>query len=794
MRVLVLLSLLAAAYAACPNDCSGHGTCNIYSACECYRNWMAADCSERVCYFGHAFIDTPQGDLNADGRVDRFTNTYKVVIGSDKSFFAGQAGLATGTNALNMLLGRKTLSVREKHGVGFVAGAARTTFKISSTEYTLEKNVLTEYTTDTTILTSLSANQDSDIYGYAEACANDSTVNDSSIKYAIEVLVTDSGLAKGNEVADGMVLVDGDAMGADVTAENVQYAGWRQIVCFNGAHGLSAGATVTQAATGASGIVLAVTASECGTAANGLTLVLTSTAMFDVSAADSGGTALTVQAATDSADNTPTNVIGTITGAHASVNRSIKICSVKSAVYNTQWATADQAEAYPTNHADGCKDCSYPGAAASAAAAATAKAAYDEAHFYRECSNKGLCNRGSGTCECHPGYVGEGCTRTACPNDCSGHGVCRRAKDIDKNFMGWDAYKTQSCVCDAGFEGVDCSQRQCPFGDDPVTRINDLNEIQVFGYAEAGTVTSASTQASGTTTGTYDTGVVVNGAIPANRDKMYPIKTDTVACETKFAVGDEVYDASGNFICKIASISSSSTECDIYCEDNMENGSEVANDTNLFTFPDNGVLCGNGLMAAEANPGTTKNAGVASNALFSLEFQDEFGDKWTTKSINFMSDTVAADVEAALEALPNDVLSDVEVSLVNGNVAGTSATVFGELTRGRYIAVTFLHNSGDIPMLGARYEFNYSDPTWDTNGLATLADVCTKGSLKTTTNKEDGSFDNRGPFKIMEATKGNKENAVCSNRGLCDYSSGICKCFAGFTDYDCSVQNALASG
>ena len=30
---------------------------------------MGNDCSQRVCYFGKAFVDTPLGDLNSDGEI-----------------------------------------------------------------------------------------------------------------------------------------------------------------------------------------------------------------------------------------------------------------------------------------------------------------------------------------------------------------------------------------------------------------------------------------------------------------------------------------------------------------------------------------------------------------------------------------------------------------------------------------------------------------------------------------------------------------------------------------------------
>jgi hypothetical protein len=125
----------------------------------------------------------------------------------------------------------------------------------------------------------------------------------------------------------------------------------------------------------------------------------------------------------------------------------------------------------------------------------------EEGHFYMECSNKGLCDRSSGTCECFPGYEGSACQRASCPNDCSGHGTCETIKelaedkedgDLDAGAYGergyaqytagmgdlsaigslkyelWDKTLTMGCKCDPGFTGPDCSLKLCRYGVDPL--------------------------------------------------------------------------------------------------------------------------------------------------------------------------------------------------------------------------------------------------------------------------------------------------------------------------------------
>lgn len=63
MFLLILASLLASAFAACPNQCSGHGYCDENERCVCFRApgthitqvaYIGADCSQRVCPYGRS--------------------------------------------------------------------------------------------------------------------------------------------------------------------------------------------------------------------------------------------------------------------------------------------------------------------------------------------------------------------------------------------------------------------------------------------------------------------------------------------------------------------------------------------------------------------------------------------------------------------------------------------------------------------------------------------------------------------------------------------------------------------
>lgn len=142
---------------------------------------------------------------------------------------------------------------------------------------------------------------------------------------------------------------------------------------------------------------------------------------------------------------------------------------------------------------------------------------------------------------------------------------------------------------------------------------------------------------------------------------------------------------------------------------------------------------------------------IATAGAFALSFRDE----WTA-SIRF--DASAAAVKAALDAL--STIEEVAVTFSSG---ATACSVSGAV-----ILVDFLWELGDLPRLaGSTASLRDSVNGNGLDGSGALAVAAGGESLA-------------GQASI----KGTRENALCSNHGLCDLSTGLCDCDANYGGSD----------
>jgi len=521
----------------------------------------------------------------------------------------------------------------------------------------------------------------------------------------------------------------------------------------------------------------------------------------------------------------------------------------------------------------------------------------DEGHYYMECSNRGVCDRKAGTCKCFPGYDGTSCQRTVCPNDCSGHGTCEKVSELRSL-----APKQLSCYV-SGTRGV--------------------AELNFFSYDTAvtaafGTAATTCGLANGDSVlvGDHPTPLVVNN-VKTGGGANDLIAVMAAALPKDFQFGTTVrlipkydlWDADKNRACKCDSgysgFDCSERKCP-YGDDPLTTAQQFETQ-----FIDVG-----GLNPLNAISGS-----------FKLTFEDMFGEKWTTSAITVDGTDRKADVLAALQALPNEVVQDATVTYISIN-SGKGARYMVKFDGGTTGTAT--GNSGDLPTmgcdasgLGVKLTTSLGAGTWasnvftlttalsdytlvmvgdlvtvdgsayatvtswtDNSGISTIttsaaltgtpllrlriitdsvectvsdtapliastwattamtADIvdASGGVVKHILLKSAGTASHAdtanlavgdqihvvvdqatqqtltvsriggaagstaGMVEIAETInlaaatgasvyrygKGSKEKSVCSGRGLCDIGSGTCKCFKGYTMDDCSRQNTLA--
>lgn len=396
-----------------------------------------------------------------------------------------------------------------------------------------------------------------------------------------------------------------------------------------------------------------------------------------------------------------------------------------------------------------------------------------------------------------------------CPNDCSGHGICRSVKEIAatkatkrlvdsvagvNTYTGpqdyfvyrlWDAEKHRACACDPGYDSYDCSARTCPRGDDPLTNTPSTcggsacaNEVQNFvvSYGQGAGADGESTYR----LRFWD----YNG---------YPFDTADFTLKTKIN-----YDLAGNAAKKAAV--EAGIKAALEALPNSITGTVAVTATgdgstneNLrfaVTFstlsgnvPDMNVLQGS-VTADRGSPAIAQPfqrvqvitmTGLAGGSALSATI-------FPLNLTNIRKDT-ALTAQAVGGAVVDDTTTDAAT-------AATTLTTYGGVTA-QFVQDAILAAVRAVPAIayygqnsvsartvssGGNYVTTLIMPNANFGGNAMKWTVATAGSATTS----------------LWSVDGNKEYSVCSNRGICDGSSGLCTCFTGYFGAACNTQSVLA--
>jgi len=399
-----------------------------------------------------------------------------------------------------------------------------------------------------------------------------------------------------------------------------------------------------------------------------------------------------------------------------------------------------------------------------------------DAHYYAECSNKGLCDRSTGLCECFDGYTGRACTRSVCPNDCSGHGKCRLVRDLnavssnDANaYTGWDADMIQTCICDGGFQGADCSERKCQTGDDLLTSCapDPTNEVQRLVLNWGNNETNVDT---------------IN-------DELALVFTDNLGNTFKTRKIEGITSPNGAANIKSAleglpnfAIPSVSVTREVM--DNWEAGARNGNNNTVIayqiTFTGIRNSGNQSLLSCESTLGCT-NPGCQPMYRQARRERTTLAQGATVGSVMIHNDSVI------VSNFHNERFQDGTIEVMVYENA--TDAVHGEPYNQFSVRTSFPEYAGVNPDIFVNYGFIPNDfsKVEISNGVYIAFE-------SRTAQRGLYTFEYRVPKCEVESytpAATHAENIECGGRGVCDRSTGTCDCFEGWYGNSCGSQSIL---
>jgi hypothetical protein len=394
-----------------------------------------------------------------------------------------------------------------------------------------------------------------------------------------------------------------------------------------------------------------------------------------------------------------------------------------------------------------------------------------------------------------------------CPNMCSGHGSCGN-DDICTCYQDWLSPDTVKANGGSGGGGGDCSHMKCPYEiawvDTPSAENKAhalaecagrglcdraTGECQCFpGYTGKGCRrTTCPNDCSGHGTCEYlselrnDLGdhFKWTGSLPT-RDQFnfqFPLlwdahKTRACVCDPKWTDVDcsRRMCPKGNYA--------------LYANTDPTPEVQAVIFTNVFT-PGTDVE-GDDEGYKYSNQGPEDQ-----NGEFALTFRSTLNEEFTTKTLNVYNLTELS-VEEALNSLPNKVIEEAEVTLYRNLSKYDNSTYGGQNKNWQkgfpYTAANnYTWYDTDLVVL---ISYSGSMTTGNQYALECRTAYCGAGCQPRLENALDFKVGSECRV-VNDFTPAYAVNIECSGRGSCDYDSGICSCFEGYTDEFCSTQTAL---